>query len=117
MSFFSKRMDRAFEIMKARNEEYLKEMAEKEGKDEDDGRIVTDVDSSELHVPEDFEDDVPEIEDELSEAEKKAKAFHEDDSSYEKGDLPAIMIAAILTFGPIFLILAAIIILAVVFIK
>lgn len=108
-------MDRAFDIMKARNDEYLKSMAEKESEDGSGGndeKTVTDVDSSELRVPENFESDIPGIEDDLAEAEKKAKAFHDEETGYEKGDLPAIMIAAMLTFGPIFLILGGIIVLA-----
>ena len=52
--------------------------------------------------------------DDLSEARRKAEEFHEENDSVqlEKGDIPAMIISAILVFGPIFLVFLGLILMA-----
>ena len=52
------------------------------------------------------------IERERKEGERKAKEFHAEKLELEKGDVPALIISALLVFGPIFLVLGAVVVLA-----
>ena len=52
------------------------------------------------------------IERERKEGERKAKEFHAEKLELEKGDIPALIISALLVFGPIFLVLGAVVVLA-----
>ena len=49
------------------------------------------------------------------EAEGKAEEFHREENKLEKGDIPAMILSAILVFGPIFLVLGGILALAWIF--
>lgn len=79
---FRKKYDRGMQLMQEKNREYLDSMA-KSG------------------------DSAAEIEEEeLIEAERKAREFHKEDKlDLEKGDLAAMILSAFLVFGPIFLVL------------
>ena len=48
----------------------------------------------------------------VEEAEEKAEEFHREENKLEKGDIPAMILSAILVFGPIFLVLGGILALA-----
>ena len=52
---------------------------------------------------------------EREEGERKAKEFHKEELGLEKGDIPALILSAMLVFGPIFLILGGILVLAWIF--
>ncbi len=49
------------------------------------------------------------------EAEEKAEEFHREENKLEKGDIPAMILSALLVFGPIFLVLGGILALAWIF--
>lgn len=118
-----KRLDRAFEVMRERNRRYL----EGRKKKEDEQRR----EPGEPQEPEQREQPEHPAEkpwDELTPEEKAARFHAENPSSgkpgergepgepdrieLEKGDVPAMIIAAILVFGPVFLVLFAILALA-----
>ena len=56
--------------------------------------------------------DPEETEREVKEGERKAKEFHAEELELEKGDVPALILSALLVFGPIFLLLGAVVVLA-----
>ncbi len=94
---FRKKYERGMEVMKDKNREYLDSMRELGNEDHS-------KQSSQL-----FEDD-------YAQAEKKAREFHKEDKlELEKGDLPAIIISAFLTFAPVILVLGGILAVAWVF--
>ena len=81
---FRKRYDRALQRMHEKNNEYL------HGADAD-------------------RTEGPDPEAELAEAEQKAREFHQGEKlELEKGDIAAMILAAMLVFGPILLILSGI---------
>ena len=107
-----KKTDRAMDVMRERNRRYLESRKEEEkdgpenrGKPESDGfapderplTAVTDDRAGDETDPE-----------------EKAAAFHRDDDrmKLEKGDVPAMILSAILVFGPVFLVLFGILALA-----
>ena len=55
------------------------------------------------------------LSDEREEGERKAQEFHKEEVGLEKGDIPALILSAMLVFGPIFLILGGILVLAWIF--
>ena len=138
-----KRTDRAFDIMNERNRRYLEEQKKKDEEAQKSARqdegALTPEQEEELRQAEekrrvfqeqngggtgvfrydDPDPDLPESADpdELKEAERKAKEFHEqiEPVKLEKGDIPAMILSAILVFGPIFLVLFGILALAWIF--
>lgn len=126
---FWKKEKRGFEIMNERNRQYIEKMdrenadksaaekaaAEKaaaEGTNADEVANQTD-DKEELSAWESAD----EREIAIEEARKQAEAFHKENQKMdlEKGDLPALIISAFLVFGPILLILGAILAVAWIF--
>ncbi len=55
---------------------------------------------------------VGQSDDELAEGERKAAEFHAEENRLEKGDFPAMLLSALIVFGPIFLVLFALLFLA-----
>ena len=134
-----KRLDRAFEVMKERNRLFLEEAAKKDGKTPDSADLPESPEDEERRraeeklrayreangLPADLPDaDLPDgsadlsgepLSDEMEEGERKAKEFHKEELGLEKGDIPALILSAMLVFGPIFLILGGILVLAWIF--
>ncbi len=139
-----KRLDRAFEVMKERNRLFLEEAAKKDGKTPDSADLPESPENEEQRraeeklrayreangLPADLSDaDLPDgpadlsdkhlsgepLSDEREEGERKAKEFHKEEVGLEKGDIPALILSAMLVFGPIFLILGGILVLAWIF--
>ena len=139
-----KRLDRAFEVMKERNRLFLEEAAKKDGKTPDSADLPESPEDEERRraeeklrayreangLPADLPDaDLPDGPADLSgehlsgeslsrereEGERKAKEFHKEELGLEKGDIPALILSAMLVFGPIFLILGGILVLAWIF--
>ena len=139
-----KRLDRAFEVMKERNRLFLEEAAKKDGKTPDSADLPESPEDEERRraeeklrayreangLPADLPDaDLPDgpadlsdkhlsgepLSDEREEGERKAKEFHKEEVGLEKGDIPALILSAMLVFGPIFLILGGILVLAWIF--
>ena len=140
-----KRLDRAFEVMKERNRRYLEEAAKKDGKTpvpadspeipdtpespEDEERrraeeklrayreangLPADLpDADRPDGPADLSDE--HLSEEREEGERKAREFHKEELGLEKGDIPALILSAMLVFGPVFLILGGILVLAWIF--
>ena len=82
---FRKKYDRALELMEEKNRAYLESMTER-------GDSAMEIEAEEL-----------------AEAERKAREFHEGEKlELEKGDLPAMILSALLVFGPIILVLCGI---------
>ncbi|MBO7403705.1 MAG: hypothetical protein J6V24_01985, partial [Clostridia bacterium] len=53
------------------------------------------------------------VEETVEDGERKAREFHKDDKlPLEKGDVPALILSALLVFGPIFLVMIGIVVLA-----
>ena len=98
-----KRMNEAFDIMRERNRRYLEEQKKKDGENPDKAAESPAESPAESQT---------ELQTELEEAEEKARAFHEEEIKLEKGDVPAMILSAILVFGPIFLVLIGLMILA-----
>ena len=116
-----KKMDKAFEAMRESNRLYLedmkkKETAENEGEDE---APLTPEQQAELDAAREKAKAFRDEEDpaDLAEAEKRAEEFHRDEDKMplEKGDIPAMILSALMVFGPIFLILLGILLLAMIF--
>ena len=139
-----KRLDRAFEVMKERNRLFLEEAAKKDGKTPDSADLPESPEDEERRraeeklrayreangLPADLPDaDLPDgpadlsgehlsgehLSGEMEEGERKAKEFHKEEVGLEKGDIPALILSAMLVFGPIFLILGGILVLAWIF--
>ena len=134
-----KRLDRAFEVMKERNRLFLEEAAKKDGKTPDSADLPESPEDEEQRraeeklrayreangLPADLPDaDLPDgpadlsgehLSGEMEEGERKAKEFHKEEVGLEKGDIPALILSAMLVFGPIFLILGGILVLAWIF--
>lgn len=139
-----KRLDRAFEVMKERNRLFLEEAAKKDGKTPDSADLPEAPEDEERRraeeklrayreengLPADLPDaDLPDgpadlsgehlsgehLSGEMEEGERKAKEFHKEEVGLEKGDIPALILSAMLVFGPIFLILGGILVLAWIF--
>ena len=134
-----KRLDRAFEVMKERNRLFLEEAAKKDGKTPDSADLPESPEDEEQRraeeklrayreangLPADLPDaDLPDGSADLSdehlsgereEGERKAMEFHKEEVGLEKGDIPALILSAMLVFGPIFLILGGILVLAWIF--
>ena len=95
---------RAMDVMKERNRRYL-ESQKAPADSEKQGETPADPEK-------DAENRAPELTDDMT-PEEKAEAFHRDDEiKLEKGDLPALILSALMVFGPIFLVLIAIVVLA-----
>ena len=94
---------RAMDVMKERNRRYLE--SQKDPADsEAEKKTANPENDAEKRAPELTEDMTPE---------EKAEAFHRDDEiKLEKGDLPALILSALMVFGPVFLVLIAIVVLA-----
>ena len=99
---------RAMDTMKERNRRYLEERKKKdEAGQEENPQPGSDS-------PEDTTPEEPSSEDPTPE--EKAAAFHEKEQlKLEKGDLPAMILSAFMVFGPVFLVLIAIMVLAWIF--
>ena len=139
-----KRLERAFEVMKERNRLFLEEAAKKDGKTPDSADLPESPEDEERRraeeklrayreangLPADLPDaDLPDgpadlsgehlsdehLFEEREEGERKAKEFHKEELGLEKGDIPALILSAMLVFGPIFLILGGILVLAWIF--
>ena len=139
-----KRLDRAFAVMKERNRLFLEEAAKKDGKTPDSADLPESPEDEERRraeeklrayreangLPADLPDaDLPDgpadlsdkhlsgepLSDEREEGERKAQEFHKEELGLEKGDIPALILSAMLVFGPIFLILGGILVLAWIF--
>ena len=89
--FFNKHKKQAFEIMNERNRQYLEKMkAEGKTPEQPEGEDLT-----------------PE------EAQRRLEEYKkENDPGLEKGDVPALILSALLVFGPIFLVLIGLMVLA-----
>ncbi len=134
-----KRLDRALEVMKERNRLFLEEAAKKDGKTPDSADLPEAPEDEERRraeeklrayreengLPADLPDaDLPDgpadlsdehLSEEREEGERKAREFHKEELGLEKGDIPALILSAMLVFGPIFLILGGILVLAWIF--
>ena len=109
--FFDKKIKRSMEVMDERNRLYLEKM----NSDKEDAAVA----SSE---PEDNTTEENAIEENAIEENTDEKALtreHEkeyrannQELGFEKGDLPALIISALLVFSPVFLVLIAIMMLA-----
>ncbi len=126
----SRRRDKAFEAMRESNRLYLEDMKKKEGGEEGYDLSLTPAEREELKAAEEkaraFREENGRAEgvwrsdtwgsgvaDTLEDGERKAREFHRDENvPIEKGDVPAMILSALLVFGPIFLVLAGIIALA-----
>ena len=112
---------RAIDTMKERNRRYLEEQKKKDeaGREENPQPDHEDPDSPQDPSCEDSSCEDPSCEDPSSEdlsPEEKAAAFHEKEQlKLEKGDLPAMILSAIMVFGPVFLVLIAILVLVGIF--
>ena len=102
---------RAMDTMREKNRQYLEEQKKKD-------EAVRDKDPQpepgEARIPEDPSCEAPSCEDLTPD--EKAAAFHEEEKlKLEKGDLPAMILSALMVFGPVFLVLGAIVALAWIF--
>ena len=112
-----KRLDRAFDVMRERNRRSIEKLNQKEQQEQ---QKQQDKEENKALNPRDSADSRKW--DELT-PEEKAKAFHAGEEpgsepgkvELEKGDLPAMIISALLVFGPVFLVLFGILALAWVF--
>ena len=120
-----KRTDRAFDVMRERNRRYLDTQAQAQNQKQESAEAEPKTESENQKS---WEDMTPE---------EKAAAFHagdlrggqnkgkapaqqapgpgEPDTRLEKGDVPAMILSALLVFGPVFLILFGILALAWIF--
>ena len=99
--FFDKKVKRSMEVMNERNRQYLKEM------------------NPECPEEKNEPADLPETVDEAeitAEHEKEYRRLN-DETGFEKGDIPALIISALIVFSPIFLVLIGIIVLAWIFLS
>ena len=126
----SKRKDKAFEAMRESNRLYLEDMRKKEGGEEGYDPSLTPEQIEELKAAEEkarafheangkaedvWRSDTWEsgVEETVEDGERKAREFHKDDDlPLEKGDVPALILSALLVFGPVFLVLIGIVVLA-----
>ena len=126
----SKRKDKAFEAMRESNRLYLEDMRKKEGGEEGYDPSLTPEQIEELKAAEEkarafreangkaegvWRSDTWEsgVEETVEDGERKAREFHKDDNlPLEKGDVPALILSALLVFGPVFLVLIGIVVLA-----
>ena len=126
----SKRKDKAFEAMRESNRLYLEDMRKKEGGEEGYDPSLTTEQIEELKAAEEkarafheangktegvWRSDTWEsgVEETVEDGERKAREFHKDDNlPLEKGDVPALILSALLVFGPVFLVLIGIVVLA-----
>ena len=102
---------RAMDTMREKNRQYLEEQKKKD-------EAVRDKDPQpepgEARIPEDPSCEEPSCGDLTPD--EKAAAFHEEEKlKLEKGDLPAMILSALMVFGPVFLVLGAIVALAWIF--
>ena len=107
---------RAMDTMREKNRQYLEEQKKKD-------EAVRDKDPQpepgEARIPEAPSCEDPSCGDpsfgDLT-PDEKAAAFHEEEKlKLEKGDLPAMILSALMVFGPVFLVLGAIVALAWIF--
>ncbi|MCR4906471.1 MAG: hypothetical protein K6A33_10365 [Clostridiales bacterium] len=124
------RKDKAFEAMRESNRLYLEDMRKKEGGEAGYDPSLTPEEIEELKAAEEkaraFREENGKAEsvwrsdtwgsgvaDTIEDGERKAREFHrEENVPLEKGDVSAMILSALLVFGPIFLVLAGIIALA-----
>ena len=99
--FFVRKVKKSMEVMNERNKRYLEEM------------------NPESTKPSDFTDESLDTADELAETAEHEKEYRRlnDDAGLEKGDLPALIISALIVFSPIFLVLIGIMVLAWIFLS
>ena len=98
-----KKTERAMEVMRERNRRYLEKGGE--GTDPDPEKAAPDAGEPIKDGAESGET-----------PDEKAAAFHEEEKlKLEKGDVPAMILSAIMVFGPVFLVLLAIVVLAWIF--
>jgi len=102
---------RAMDTMREKNRQYLEEQKKKD-------EAVRDKDPQpepgEARIPEAPSCEAPSCEDLTPD--EKAAAFHEEEKlKLERGDLPAMILSALMVFGPVFLVLGAIVALAWIF--
>ena len=107
---------RAMDTMREKNRQYLEEQKKKDEavRDED-----PQPEPGEARIPEAPSCEDPSCGDpsfgDLT-PDEKAAAFHEEEKlKLEKGDLPAMILSALMVFGPVFLVLGAIVALAWIF--
>ena len=116
-----KHLDRAFDIMRERNRRYLEEQKKQNGEDmrapdgeeNGDGQPLTDEQLEELRQAEEKLRAYREQNDGASGVYRvdEAKSGQEP-AKLEKGDVPAMILSAIIVFGPIFLVLIGLFFLA-----
>jgi len=102
---------RAMDTMREKNRQYLEEQKKKDEavRDED-----PQPEPGEARIPEDPSCEDPSCGDLTPD--EKAAAFHEEEKlKLERGDLPAMILSALMVFGPVFLVLGAIVALAWIF--
>ncbi|MBO7403965.1 MAG: hypothetical protein J6V24_03300 [Clostridia bacterium] len=122
--------DKAFEAMRESNRLYLEDMRKKEGGEEGYDPSLTPEQIEELKAAEEkarafhetngkaegvWRSDTWEsgVEETVEDGERKAREFHKDDKlPLEKGDVPALILSALLVFGPIILVMIGIVVLA-----
>lgn len=124
---FWKKEKRGFEIMNERNRQYIEKMdrenADKSAADKSAAEKAEAASGKEMPDPAENKEELSawesadEREIAIEEARKQAEAFHKENQKMdlEKGDLPALIISAFLVFGPILLILGAILAVAWIF--
>lgn len=127
-----KKTERAFDIMRERNRRYLEEKKKEEAEKGEQGDEPSDVseeqrigaeklrayrEANSLDPDAKIPEELPGEPEDLSpeEAERRAEEYrkrNKEGVKLEKGDLPAMIIAAFLVFGPVFLVLFGILFLA-----
>ena len=101
----SKKLGKAFDAMRESNRLYLEDMKEKEAREKEPSSDPSKNNEEEADKAKD-----------LIDPEDKAKEYRENNKAeLEKGDVPALIISAMIVFGPVFLILAALVVLAWIF--
>ena len=106
-----KKTERAMEVMRERNRRYLEKGGE--GKDPDPEKAAPDAGEP---IKEPLGEPLKDGAESGETPDEKAAAFHEEEKlKLEKGDVPAMILSAIMVFGPVFLVLLAIVILAWIF--
>ena len=94
-----KKLDKAFDAMRESNRLYIEDMNKKE-KEQNNSSSSAESSGQDISVPD-----------------EKRRQDDQEKLPLEKGDVPAMIISALLVFGPVFLILIVIVVLAWIFLK
>ena len=99
--FFDKKVNKSMEVMNERNRLYLEKMNPDAAKEET------------------STDELTQIADESDHTEEHEKEYRRlnTEAGFEKGDVPALIISALIVFSPVFLVLIGIMVLAWIFLS